>query len=168
MGQFQSLTVPVAWQDELISHHTLASEQDIAQVKVSLGRLVRAAQQTYFGRAFEDEKLTNSVKRPDNGKSGADPTALVNDFSRILFEGDIVLTPKQAEAVLESALAFNKKKKLRVRNKRAALLSDVRYRWTSFPIPYYFDNSLSMTNDKSINFVSSLLDCLVVNEYRRL
>lgn len=65
-----------------------------------------------------------------------------SDYSRLLFEGDIVLSPKQADSILQTALADSEKVK-----KRAAMLTELgsdghNYRWT-FPIPYYYHNSLS-------------------------
>uniref|UniRef100_A0A915IS61 Metalloendopeptidase n=1 Tax=Romanomermis culicivorax TaxID=13658 RepID=A0A915IS61_ROMCU len=76
-------------------------------------------------------------------------------LAKYLFEGDILLTPVQANSILvqltqENELAARRQERSSLRRKRAILTNDQNLRWKTFPIQYDIDNSYSNDDRQAI------------------
>uniref|UniRef100_A0A914VBM6 Metalloendopeptidase n=1 Tax=Plectus sambesii TaxID=2011161 RepID=A0A914VBM6_9BILA len=151
---------PIPPDHELRQHFPSLSNNDFAEMTNLLDQIKQVAHDRFYGKDSVAVAQHSTDMRPSVSISIAQPGVQV-PISRYLFEGDILLSPLQANVILRNLLRVLRKNRRRrsswpalkqlitsssmllSRDKRS-LYSSEKARWKNFPIQYTFHDSLSV------------------------
>ncbi|KRZ09764.1 Zinc metalloproteinase nas-36 [Trichinella zimbabwensis] len=111
-------------------------------VKLALNKLMLLADQNFYPDKYTENEIISATENLDKNFLSNDGEKLqVNSEADLLFEGDILLTPVQANQILDDHMPFVKRKMV-----KRSLEKNLQKRWQGGVIKYRFHNSIAQEN----------------------
>ncbi|KRX28079.1 Zinc metalloproteinase nas-36 [Trichinella nelsoni] len=122
--------------------YDLFSSDHLNHVKLALNKLMLLADQSFYPDKYTENEIISATENLDKTFLSNDAEKLqVNSEADLLFEGDILLTPVQANQILDDHMPFVKRKLL-----KRSLEKNLQKRWQGGVIKYRFHNSIAEEN----------------------
>ncbi|KRZ56387.1 Zinc metalloproteinase nas-36 [Trichinella nativa] len=122
--------------------YDLFNSDHLNHVKLALNKLMLLADQNFYPDKYTENEIISATENLDKTFLSNDAEKLqVNSEADLLFEGDILLTPVQANQILDDHMPFVKRKLL-----KRSLEKNLQKRWQGGVIKYRFHNSIAEEN----------------------